>query len=486
MILDRASGILLHPTSLPGRFGIGDLGAESYGFADFLHEAKQKVWHVLPLGPTGPQNSPYQCRSAFAGNPLLLSPEMLAEEGYLSRRDLLGVPYFPSTRVDFRAVGSYKLRLFRRAFQGFTETNAYCEFLKQHATWLDPFAMFMALRRANGGISWTKFDPKIQANPEDVRFHKFVQYEFFRQWNQLKSHCADRNILIMGDMPFYVEHDSADVWHLPRLFHLDRHGEALTVGGVPPDYFSRDGQLWGNPTYRWDRLEETKFTWWIERFRTAFQLVNFLRLDHFRGFEKFWKVSARQDTAKRGQWVKGPGMKLFEAVRRKLGTLPFIAENLGIITPEVEALRRKLRLPGMAVLQFAFGEDTTHRPFNYTPDIVSFTGTHDNNTTRGWWTDLKRASRVHPRSEARAQIDRIRSYLQTDGHEICWSCTQAVMTSIAQISLVPMQDILGLGGIARMNVPGRASGNWRWRYASDAITSGLVTRLKNLTEVSGR
>jgi 4-alpha-glucanotransferase len=486
MKIGRASGILLHLTSLPGRFGIGDLGEESYRFADFLHQAKQKLWHVLPLGPTGPQNSPYQCRSAFAGNALLISPDKLAEEGYLDKRDLVQVPGFSSTRVDFRTVGFYKFRLFRRAFESFAETKAYLEFAKRNATWLDPFAQFMALRKANRGVSWTRFDPTIQASSEEIRFNKFLQYEFFRQWNQLRTYCAERNILIMGDMPFYVEHDSADVWHSPRLFDLDTRGESRTVGGVPPDYFSEDGQLWGNPTYRWDRLAKEKYTWWVERFRAAFQFVDLLRLDHFRGFEKFWKVPAGQSTARKGHWAAGPGIELFRAVRKNLGSLPLIAENLGVITPEVEALRRTLRLPGMAVLQFGFGDDGPHRPTNYVRDLVTFTGTHDNDTTRGWWTTLKRAAQNHSRSPARAEVDRVKAYLQTNGNDISWSFIQAIMTSVAQISLIPMQDVLNLGGSARMNVPGRANGNWGWRYPSKAITPGLITRLRKLTEVSGR
>jgi len=486
MKIERASGLLLHPTSLPGRFGIGDLGAESYRFADFLQEAKQKLWHVLPLGPTGPQNSPYQCRSAFAGNPLLISPDKLVEEGYLERRDLSQVPRFASAQVDFRAVGSYKSRLFRMAFRGFAETKAYQDFAKKNAGWLDAFAEFMALRSANHGISWTKFDPKIRADGEEIRFHKFVQYEFFRQWQQLKAYCAERNILVIGDMPFYVEHDSADVWHSPRLFDLDKRGESRTVGGVPPDYFSEDGQLWGNPTYRWDCLEETKYAWWVERFRATLALVGLLRVDHFRGFEKFWKVPAGQATARKGKWERGPGVKLFQAVRKELGALPLIAENLGVITQEVEELRRELRLPGMAVLQFAFGEDRTHRPTNYVHELVSFTGTHDNDTTRGWWAKLKRDAQNPSNAHARAEVERVKCYFQTDGHEISWSFIQAIMTSVAQVALIPMQDVLNLGSEARMNIPGRAKGNWGWRCKSEDITSAVISRLRKLTEVSGR
>jgi 4-alpha-glucanotransferase len=457
---------------------------ESYRFADFLQEAKQKLWHVLPLGPTGPQNSPYQSSSAFAGNPLLISPAKLREEGYLARRDLAKTPRFPSTRVDFRAVKVYKEGLFRLAFQAFRETKAYVEFGKRNAVWLEPFAEFMALCAANRVVSWTKFDPRIRADGQEIRFHKFLQYEFSRQWQALKRYCTERNILIMGDMPFYVEHDSADVWHSPQLFDLNRRGESRTVGGVPPDYFSKDGQLWGNPTYRWEHMEKTKYAWWVGRFRSTFQLVDLLRLDHFRGFEKFWKVPASHATARNGRWARGPGIKLFREVRSKLGALPLIAENLGVITPEVEELRANLGLPGMAVLQFAFGDDGAHRPNNYVRELVCFTGTHDNDTTRGWWMKLKLAAQNH--SQAKAEVERVKSYLQTDARDISWSFIQAIMTSVAQICLIPLQDVLDLGTEARMNVPGRAKGNWDWRYSSNAITSKLTSRLRDLTEVSGR
>ena len=484
MKISRSSGILLHPTSLPGRFGIGDLGPECNRFLDFLYEAKQKLWHVLPLGPTGPENSPYQSRSSVAGNPLLISPERLADEGYLDERDLRNVPRFSSTRVNFPLVRSYKFRLFRRAFQGFSETSHYADFEKSNASWLDPYAEFMALCEANQSFAWTKFDSKLKPNDTVMRFHKFLQYEFFRQWAAVKAHCACRKILIMGDMPFYVEHDSADVWHSPELFDLGRNGESRTVGGVPPDYFSKDGQLWGNPTYRWARLKETKYEWWVDRFRAAFQLVDVLRIDHFRGFVKFWRVPASHSTARKGRWVNGPGLELFRAVQKNLGTRPLVAENLGYITPEVEDLRRRLSLPGMVVLQFAFGEDGTHRPNNYTRELVSFTGTHDNNTTRGWWDDLKRTAREHGR--ARAELDRTKSFLQTDGRDISWSFIQAVMTSVADVAMIPLQDVLDLGSSSRMNVPGRAAGNWGWRFRAGTTTLRIAHRLRDLTEVSGR
>jgi 4-alpha-glucanotransferase len=388
--------------------------------------------------------------------------------------------------VNFDLVRSFKFRLFRKAFHGFTPTRDFSDFEKKHRWWLDPFAEFMALDEANGGISWTGFDPKVRAAREEILFHKFLQFEFFRQWSQLRARAAEANILIMGDMPFYMEHDSADVWHSPQLFDLDHSGQSRTVGGVPPDYFSKNGQLWGNPTYRWDVLAKTKYAWWKGRFRNTLQLVDLLRLDHFRGYEKFWRVRASDKTARNGKWVKGPGEKLFAAVSESLGPLPLIAENLGLITPQVEQLRRRLEFPGMAVLQFAFGDDVTHRPTNYVREMVAFTGTHDNDTTLGWWTKLERMAKRTSHREIKAQAERVKAYIQADGREISWSFIQAVMASVADIAVIPMQDFLCLGSSARMNVPGRGEGNWRWRYKTSAIEPASIVRLAKLTEACAR
>jgi 4-alpha-glucanotransferase len=486
MKIERSSGILLHVTSLPGRYGIGDLGEESRWFVDCLAEAKQKLWCVLPLGPTGPENSPYQSRSAFAGNPLLISPQELVHHGYLSRKDLLSPPLFSDSRVQFTAVRRYRESLLEKAFGQFSENKDYRGFERKNRLWLQRFALFLALCEANGDVPWNRFDPAIKPKAERIRYHKFVQYEFFRQWHALRKHCQRRNISIMGDMPFYVEHDGADVWSHPQLFDLDEGGEPRTVGGVPPDYFSKDGQLWGNPTYRWDKMEEERYQWWIDRFRAVLQLVDFLRLDHFRGFEAFWSVRADQSTARNGHWEKGSGARLFETVRKKLGGLPFIAENLGIITPEVEDLRRQFGLLGMAVLQFAFDDNGIHRPNNYVRELVTFTGTHDNDTTRGWWNALRRVARSRPRSADFAKLNCVKAYLQNDGREIHWSFIQAILTSVAEIAVVPLQDVLGLGSEARMNLPGRAKGNWRWRFEEKQLTPKLLKRLADLTEVSGR
>jgi 4-alpha-glucanotransferase len=484
--IGRVSGILLHPTSLPGRFGIGDLGPHSRHFVDSLADARQKLWCVLPLSPTGKENSPYQCLSAFAGNPLLISPELLVERGYLSRKDLQSVPHFPSSFVAFPAVRSYKQSLLRTAFKNFTETKDYSRFEHRHSNWLENYSLFMALHEANRGIPWTKFNSKVKPSAQSIRYHKFVQYEFFRQWQALRKYCAERKISIMGDMPFYLEHDSADVWSNPSLFDLGKDGKSRTVGGVPPDYFSEDGQLWGTPTYRWEKLAETGFKWWIERFKAVLEVVDLLRLDHFRGFEAYWSVSAKQSTARKGRWIKGPGESFFKRVSKELGDLPFVAENLGTITPEVEALRQRFGFPGMAVLQFGFDEEGTHRPNNYVREQACFTGTHDNDTTVGWWHSIQKAARGRGNANDRATLHRVKCYLQADGRDIHWSFIQAILTSVADIAIILLQDILGLGSEARMNLPGRAKGNWRWRFQNKQITQRVLQRLRDLTVVSGR
>lgn len=487
MNLGRCSGILLHITSLPGAFGIGDLGPESRWFADALATAGQKLWCILPVGPTGDENSPYQSRSAFAGNVLLINPAELVNAGYLASRELKPLPRFPRAVVDFARVRRWKTELLRRAHAGFSENQAYQEFESVNAWWLEAFAQFMALREANRGISWTRFDSRIKAPEELVRFHKFTQYEFDRQWRVLRSHCEKRGVSLLGDMPFYVEHDSADVWSHPQNFDLDEAGEPRTVGGVPPDYFSEDGQRWGTPTYRWDCLEASGFKWWVDRMRTALDRTPFLRLDHFRGFESYWSVPADQPTARDGHWAPGPGARLFEVLRKEFGTLPIVAENLGVITHEVDELRRQFGLPGMAVLQFGFDDDLRHRPCYYIPETVAFTGTHDNDTTCGWWRSSLRAAHSGKDSAARLRVARATAYLQQGAqHPINWSCLQAVYTSVANVAVVPMQDVLGLPNKARMNIPGKAKGNWRWRLEEKQLRPELLQRLRQLTEVTGR
>lgn len=485
MKLQRVSGVLLHLTSLPGRFGIGDLG-EARDFADLLADAKQRVWCILPFGPPGPFNSPYQSCSAFAGSPLLLSPAELVSAGYLSKKELNDAPKFPRDRVDYVAVAKYKYAMLRRAFQAFSESAEYLSFEEKNSWWLVPYLNFMALLKANRGKPWNRFDPSRKPSEKTARFHGFLQFEFFRQWSKFRAHCRSRDVRILGDLPFYVEYNSADVWSNPRLFDLDSKNEMRTVGGVPPDYFSRDGQLWGSPTYRWSRIAEQGFRWWIDRFRFAFEHLDLLRVDHFRGFEAYWSVPAKDKTARNGRWIAGPGAALFDAVKKELGDAAIIAENLGVISPEVEALRAQFGFPGLAVLQFGFGADPVHYPENYPEHTVAFTGTHDNNTINGWWSDL-RASAKEPRNTgARESLLRAEKLFGSRGKRIHWQATQTVLNSKATLAIFPLQDVLGLEGAARMNFPGKQRGNWTWRIEARQLKASEFRRLRVLTESSGR
>jgi 4-alpha-glucanotransferase len=488
MKFPRSSGILLHPTSLSGPSGVGDLGAGAYAFADFLSATGQHLWQVLPLGPTGYGDSPYQCFSAFAGNPLLISLEKLAEEGILSAADLATAPSFANHEVDYGSVIRFKLPLLRKAFKNFkkrgtaSDWNEFHVFCRQHITWLDDYATFTAIKAAHGGAVWNRWDPAIASRrpeaiahwteklSEEIESCKYGQYQFFKQWSGLKNYCHQRGIRIFGDVPIFVAHDSADVWAHPELFELAADGRPQVVAGVPPDYFSATGQLWGNPLYRWEVLSQTGYAWWIERLRATLATVDIVRLDHFRGFEGYWEVPATETTAVNGRWVKGPGASLFQAIQQALGDLPIVAENLGVITPEVERLREQFGFPGMAILQFAFGTDPQgvgFRPHHYSRDLVVYTGTHDNDTTMGWWTNSGMADSTRSPEE----IHREREF---------------VLASVADVAVIPLQDLLGLGSEARMNLPSKPSGNWRWRYRSEALTAEIRERLKELTEVFDR
>jgi 4-alpha-glucanotransferase len=479
---ERTSGILLHPTSLPGRYGIGELGREALSFADWLAAAGQRVWQVLPLGPTGYGESPYQLFSAFAGNPLLLSLDTMVDHGWLSRRDLESAPGFSDDKVEFERVIPWKTALLRRAFDAFRPEADYEEFCRENAGWLDKFASFMALKEANGGTSWTCWDPDVKAGARGAEYQRFLQFEFFRQWRRLKAYCASLGIRIMGDIPIYVSHDSADAWAQPELFRFD------AVSGVPPDYFSATGQLWGNPLYRWYRIAEDGYTWWIERMRAALALFDAVRMDHFRGFEAYWEVPAGAATAAAGKWVKGPGADLFRALRAALGPLPIVAENLGVITPKVEAIRQEFGFPGMAILQFAFGEDEqarSFRPHNYVRNLVAYTGTHDNDTVVGWWRS-EGGDSTRTAADIAVEKARARAYLNTDGRQIHRVMIRTLMASAADTVLFPMQDVLGLGSEARMNVPSVASGNWRWRMRRRALTAERAQSLAELVRLYER
>ncbi len=470
---------------------MGSLGKEAYEFADFLAAAGQRLWQVLPLGPTGYGDSPYQLFSAFAGNPLLIDLEEIvpAED----------VPAFPEDRVDFGAVQAWKLPLLRRAASLFQPDEEYLQFCRRNASWLDDYALFAALKDEHRGEVWTHWDaPTAHRDPvrlaewreqlaAEIATQKFWQYTFFRQWEGLKSYCHERQIRIMGDVPIYVAHDSADVWCNPDLFELDENGNPAKVAGVPPDYFSSTGQLWGNPIYRWDRLAKTGYQWWIERLRAAFAMVDLVRLDHFRGFQAYWEVPGGETTAVNGRWVNGPGEALFDACQAALGKLPILAENLGVITPEVEAIRHKFGLPGMSVLQFAFGTDPqapTFRPHNYPTSVVAYSGTHDNDTTVGWWSSEGVSTRTP--EDIERERDFARQYLHTAGTEIQWDFIRALMASVADTVLIPLQDVLGLGNEARMNTPGVASGNWGWRFRDGMLSVAHRDRLKTFARLYDR
>lgn len=507
MNFPRASGILLHPTSLPGRFGIGDLGREAYAFVDFLVASRQSLWQVLPLGPTGYGDSPYQCFSAFAGNTLLISPQLLANEQLLSAEDLAQAPEFPADKVDFGWVIAYKNDLLRRAFQQFKRggTNnmlraELAAFVNRENYWLDSYALYRALKDEQGGAAWNKW-PTEYANREPqalsearrrladaIEEQQFFQFLFFKQWSALKTYANDNGVKIIGDVPIFVAYDSADVWTQPEQFKLDARGNPLVVAGVPPDYFSATGQLWGNPIYDWERMRAEKFAWWVRRVRATLQTVDLVRVDHFRGFAACWEVPGGAETAVRGSWVNAPGREIFQTIREELGELPIIAEDLGVITPDVEALRDDFAFPGMRILQFAFGGDAHSQdlPHNYVSNVVAYTGTHDNDTTVGWFTATAGAGSTRDETQILNERHYCRRYLHTDGREINWDLIRAVFASVADTAVVPLQDVIGLGTAARMNLPASTQGNWSWRYLPGQLTAAMGKRLADLTEIYGR
>ena len=488
---------------------MGDLGPEAFRFADFLADNGQRIWQVLPLGPTGYGDSPYQCFSAFAGNPLLVSLEKLVAEGDLSPSDLVrDLPPFPDREVDFGGVIQHRIPLFKKAAKNFiarasaTRRERFQTFCRLNGSWLDNYALFMALKEAHGGeLVWNRWEPDIAARQpealarweavltEATNTQKYVQFQFFKQWLELKAYCHDRGIQMMGDIPIFVAHDSADVWAQPRLFHLDTDGNPSVQAGVPPDYFSATGQLWGNPLYCWEVMAETGYAWWIDRFRSTLKLVDIVRLDHFRGFEAYWEVPGDAKTAINGRWVKAPGGELFEAVRKSLGDLPIVAETLGVITPEVEVLRERFGFPGMGILQFAFGTDPQapeFRPHNYCRHFVVYTGTHDNDTTLGWWTSSGAGDSTRTAENVRAEREFALQYLGMDGREMNWVFIRTILASVADMAIIPLQDVLGLGSEARMNLPGRPSDNWRWRFTPDQLTPETGARLRRLTMIYDR
>ncbi|MBI4180927.1 MAG: 4-alpha-glucanotransferase [Chloroflexi bacterium] len=507
MSFPRSSGILLHPTSLPGRFGIGDLGKEAYRFADFLAETGQHLWQVLPLGPTGYGNSPYQCLSVFAGNPPLISLEKLVEENYLDPADLENTPSFSEDSVEYRAVTDFKIPLLEKSYENFTrratttQLNDFETFRRENVSWLETYALFRALQKVHNQASWNTWEEDIRRRESQAleQWHKklrreivcqqYQQYQFFQQWLALKRYCHQRGISLIGDMPIFTALDSADVWAHPEMFRLNEWGQPTVVAGVPPDYFSKTGQLWGNPIYRWEVMAEDGYQWWIERFRKALALVDIIRLDHFRGFEKYWEVPASETSAIKGRWVAGPGAELFNTLKKALGELPIIAEDLGVITPEVETLRDRFGFPGMKVLQFAFSdgpEAEKSRPHHYPSNCVVYTGTHDNNTTLGWFRGEDINATTQSQAERRKETQLALKYLGSDGHEFNWDFIRLALMSVADTAIIPLQDILGLGSEARMNRPGTTAGNWSWRFTTNMLTDDIKTRLKELSLFYGR
>jgi 4-alpha-glucanotransferase len=502
----RSSGILLHPTSLPGRFGIGDLGPAAYQFIDFLAAANQRLWQIMPLGPTGYGDSPYSSFSAFAGNVNLVSPERLVQDGLLAADAVQDAPGFADHRVDYGSVIAYKQGLLKQAFDNFKHTHnhnvieQFNGFRHYAEGWLDDYALFSALKDRHEGAAWNTWEPGLArrdrqamaAGREELRdqveAHEFYQYLFFKQWLELKAYANQKSVKIIGDVPIFVAHNSADVWANRELFKLNEDGSPRVVAGVPPDYFSKTGQLWGNPIYDWQRMQSDGFRWWVERLRVLLRTVDIARIDHFRGFAACWEVPAEQETAEQGEWVTAPGRELFQALRNELGDIAVIAEDLGTITPDVHALRDELKLPGMRVLQFAFGgtSDNTHLPHNYVPNTVVYTGTHDNDTTVGWFKRGAGEGSAHNAEQIERERDYCRKYLSTDGREINWDFIHAAMASVAEIAIIPLQDVLGLGSEARMNTPASEQGNWGWRYAEGALSGEASSRLKELAAIYGR
>ncbi len=507
MELARGSGILLHPTSLPSPWGVGDLGPAAYRFVDFLSAAGQSWWQLLPLGPTGYGNSPYMCFSALAGNPFLVSPEQLVEDGLLARADLQTRPDLPEERVYYRGAIEFKRAVLGKSFDVFKSAapdlhrEGLRTFRERHAAWLEDYALFMALKEDHRGQAWTKWEPDlVRRKPqalqdasarlrERVEFHRYAQYLFFHQWACLRDYCHGKGLRIIGDLPIYIAHDSAEVWSNPGMFYMDEEGHPTVVAGVPPDYFSATGQRWGNPIYQWGERGKSGYRWWIDRLRANLALVDVLRLDHFRGFEAYWEIPAAETEAVNGRWVKGPGAGLFSALKSALGDLPVIAEDLGVITPEVEALRDEFALPGMKILQMAFGRDPKahdYRPHNHHTRCVVYTGTHDHNTTVGWFTAEPGKETTQSRDEVEQERAFALKYLGTDGREIHWDMIRLAMSSVAALAISPLQDVLGLGIEARMNRPGTAKGNWEWRFETGALTDAVALRLRDLAALYDR
>jgi 4-alpha-glucanotransferase len=495
MRFPRSCGTLVHPTSFPSKYGMGDLGREARTFIDFLNDTGQTIWQVLPLGPTGYGNSPYASYSAFAGNHFLISPDILAEKGLLNKTEVKKAELPVTSRADYDGAYSKKNELFRIASQRFYDSMTskdkarLSRFKETNRVWLDDYCFFIACSKAHGRKSWNQWPAGLaQRNPaemkafrkehaDEISYQAWMQFEFFEQWFDLKAYANEKNVRVVGDIPIFVDHNSADVWGNPKYFEVDKQGNRKLVAGVPPDYFSETGQLWGNPLYKWKELEKNGFSWWVDRFRQMFELYDAIRVDHFRGFDAYWEVSASEKTAQKGRWIKAPGKKLFETIKKELGELPVIAEDLGVMTPAVEKLRDDFQFPGMKILQFAFDSDPVNSflPHNYTQNCVVYTGTHDNDTTLGWY-----------QSASGSEQHCVREYTRSDGSDIHWELIRLGMFSVADQAIFPLQDYMNLDTSSRMNTPGTVQDNWLWRYTEQMLADIGREKIRFLIEKSNR
>lgn len=494
MNFKRSSGILLHPTSLPGRFGVGSLGKNAFSFIDYLSKAGQTIWQVLPMGHTGYGDSPYQCFSIYAGNPILIDFELLIKEGLLSDTLFLEVETSEKTRVDYGKVINFKKLHLNEAYDNFvkykiSESEIYQQFLYKNKHWLTEYALFIELKEHFNGLPWWDWPEEFKFRDNvaiqtfkdkhsyKIGFHEFCQFVFFTQWSEVKKYANNHGISIVGDIPLYVAHDSADVWSNHQVFQFDKNLKPLKVAGVPPDYFSSTGQLWGNPLYNWDFLQNHHFQWWVDRVKATFEMYDFVRIDHFRGFEAYWSVPFGDKTAENGEWVNAPGAELFRTITEKLGELPIIAEDLGIITPAVEKLRDDFGFPGMKILQFAFHSDdgSGYLPHNYTQNFVVYTGTHDNDTLAGWYQNLEKNIKK-----------RVLEYADANENNVIRKMIRVAWGSVADMAIIPLQDLLNLGSESRMNTPGTPSGNWQWRFLETQLTDENAEWLAGITKIFNR
>ena len=496
-MFERSSGILFHPTSLPGKYGIGTLGKEAYAFIDFLKKSKQKLWQIFPLGPTGYGDSPYQSFSSFAGNPYLIDFDLLIEAHLLSEEDLKDIFFGDNEEyIDYGAIYNQKYPLLRKAYENFKSSDnnemkgSLENFKRENSSWLNDYSLYISLKNHFNGLPWNEWAQDIKNREDgamhhyrseladDIEYHNFIQFLFFKQWGDVKRYANENGIKIIGDIPIFVAADSSDAWANPEIFLFDKERKPVKVAGVPPDYFSATGQLWGNPLYNWEKLKDTNYSWWVERVRANLSTCDIIRIDHFRGFEAYWAVPYGDDTAINGQWEPGPGIDLFNAIKSQLGELPIIAEDLGLMTQGVIDLREATGFPGMKILGFAFdsGEENDYLPHTYTRNCVVYTGTHDNDTLVGWFQKAKEEDREFARNYLNSRAD----------EEIHWDAIRGAWSSVACMAISPVQDFLGLGSEARINTPGVASGNWQWRLKQGVLTNELAERIAKLTKIYSR